>query len=194
MEHDRPISVLVVDDHPAVRAGVRALVDAEPGLLALDAVCDAFAAMPAVRSLRPDVVVLDYQLPGMDGLSLCRELLREPAPPAPLIYSAFAGEDMVVPAHIAGVRAIVDKTAEPRQLALAIRHLAAGETLLPAPTPELLQAAGHRVVAEDLPLLGMLVNGVGPRSVAQTLGIDGEGVEQRITRVLSRMVIRTPAT
>ncbi len=189
MEPQRPIRVLVVDDHPAVRAGVAALVDAEPGLIAVDAVGDAYAVPPAVQAKRPDVVVLDYQLPGVDGLSLCRAVTRQPLAPAVLVYSAFTSREMVVPAHIAGARAIADKAIEPRELTLMIRQLAAGENLLEAPAPDLMEAAAHRLDEEDVPLLGMLVGGVDPAGVAEVLGVSPEATERRVDRLLSRLVV-----
>jgi DNA-binding NarL/FixJ family response regulator len=181
--------VLVVDDHPAVRAGVAALVDAEPGLHTVEAVGDAFAVAPAVHAHRPDVVVLDYQLPGIDGLSLCRTLRSAPLPPAVLIYSAFASRDMIVPAHIAGAGALADKALEPRELTLMIRRLADGERLMESPTPDLLDAAGHRLPRQDLPLLGMLTNGVAASEIAEVLGLSVERAHARIDRLLARLVV-----
>lgn len=91
--------------------------------------------------------MLDYQPPSVDGLSLCRELTHGPVAPAVLIDSAFASEAMIVPAHLARTAAIADKATEPRELTARIRRVADGERLLPATTPELLEAAGHRLEA-----------------------------------------------
>lgn len=194
MDRQPQVTVLVVDDHPAVRAGLCTLIDAEPGLVSTGAAGDAFAVAPAVHQQRPDVVVMDYQLPGQDGMSLSRGLSRGPVPPAVLIYSAFADRDMVIPARIAGVRAIVDKGTPPRELAMAIRRVAAGEDLLPPAEPELLADAGHRLPPEDLPLLGMLFNRVATSEIAETLGCSGGDVETRVDAMLARLVVARSAT
>lgn len=190
----RAIGVLVVDDHPAVRAGVLALIEAEPGLAALGAVGDGFAVPPAVHKLRPDVVVLDYQLPGTNGLALCRQIRRGPIPPAVLIYSAFASSDMVVPALVAGAGAIADKSIEPRELTATIRRLAVGETLLSMPSRALLRAAAQRLEVDDAPLLEMVLGGVGVGHISASLSITSEEVDERIEMMLSRLVVRGGAT
>ncbi|MBA2348371.1 MAG: response regulator transcription factor [Solirubrobacterales bacterium] len=190
----RPITVLVVDDHPAVRAGVKALIDSEPGMNAVEAVGDAFAVGPAVHKLRPDVVVLDYQLPGLDGLSLCRQLRRGPVPPQVLVYSAFAGRDMEVPGWIAGAGAIADKNIEPRELTLLIRRLSAGERVLTPPEDELVEAAVHRLQAGDVPVLRGLVAGTSPAMVADELGLEPAALDEALDRILGRLVVaRDPA-
>ncbi len=190
----RPITVLVVDDHPAVRAGVKALIDAEPGMDAVEAVGDAFAVGPAVHKLRPDVVVLDYQLPGLDGLSICRQLRRGPVPPQVLVYSAFAGRDMEVPGWLAGAGAIADKNIEPRELTLLIRRLSDGERVMDAPEDELTEAAVHRLDAEDVPVLRGLVAGTAPATLAGELGLDPADLDEALDRILGRLVVaREPA-
>lgn len=193
MDPQRQVTVLVVDDHPAVRAGLCSLIDAEPGLVAMGSAGDPFAVPPAVHQQRPDVVVMDYQLPGQDGMSLSRQLARTTVPPAVLVYSAFADRDMVIPARIAGVRAIVDKATAPRDLALAIRQVAEGEDLLPPADPELLSEAGHRLPPEDLPILGMLFNEVPVAGIAETLACSRAEVEERIDHMLARLVVSRPA-
>ncbi len=194
MTRERPITVLVVDDHPAVRTGLCALIDAEPGLVALGSASDAFAVPPAIQRLRPDIVVMDYQLPGRDGISLSRELRRRPPCPAVVLYSAFADRAMVVPARIAGVRAIADKAIEPRDLTLLIRRVAAGEDLLPAPDADLLRDAGHRLRPDELPVLAMLMSGATTREIAELNGVTPEGVEAQVDRILARLVVSPTVT
>ncbi len=189
----RPVRVLVVDDHPAVRAGVTALVDAEPGLVAVDAVGDAFAVAPAIHAQRPKVVVLDYQLPGLDGLSVCRQIRRGLLAPCVVIYSAFAGRELLVAAHLAGAGAVVDKTAEPRELTLLIRRLAAGERLLAPVTGDLVEAAAHRLHSEDRPLLRRLLGGEPSARIAEAAGLAVAELDERVDRMLARLVVARSA-
>jgi DNA-binding NarL/FixJ family response regulator len=184
-----PIRVLVVDDHPAVRAGLCLLVDAEPGMHAVGSVPDAFGVAPAVHATGPDVVLMDYQLPGADGISLCRALRRGSAAPAVLLYTAFADESMLVPARLAGVGAIADKGLEPRALALLIRRLAAGEALLDEVTPELLDAAAAGVGPADEPILRAMAGGLPPARVAASAGLTLEELDGRVEAMLERLVV-----
>lgn len=189
MGPSQQITVLVVDDHPAVRAGLRALIDAEPGMTALGDVGDTFAVAPAVYRMRPDVVVLDYQLPGVNGLSLCREITSGIRPPAVLMYSAFASRAMVIPARIARASAIADKGIEPRELTVIIRRLAAGESLIADPSAELVATAAQRLDADDIPILELLLGGVPLSQIADQLAIAAVDLEQFVERMLARLTV-----
>ena len=84
------IRVLVVDDHPAMQAGLTAVLRAEPGLVPVGAVETEFELWPALTRTRPDVVLLDYHLTSSNGLALCRQVKRTLPPPAVLLFSAYA--------------------------------------------------------------------------------------------------------
>ena len=100
------IRILIVDDHPAMRTGLSAVLRAEPGLVPLDAVGSVGDLWPALHRTRPDVVVLDYHLPGDDGVPACRRLKRELPAPAVLLYSAYADAALAIPAVLAGDAAV----------------------------------------------------------------------------------------
>ncbi len=178
------IAVLVVDDHPAVRAGLRALIDAEQDMRAVGEASDEFTLMPALHRFEPDVVLLDYQLPGTNGIALCRRVKASMTPPRVVIYSSFVAQSMAVPARIAGADALVDKGVAPRDLAATIRRVAVGDGGVPEVTPESMALAADLLLAEDLPILGMLTNSVTPRDIATTLNISVEELDHRTQRIL----------
>lgn len=183
----RMIRVAVVDDHHAVRLGLRTALAAEPGFEPVGSAATAAEAAPLLYRTRPDVVLVDYHLPDVDGLSLCRRIKSDPPAPAVVLYSAFADPSMTVPAIVAGVDAIVHKSGQPRDLLDAIRRAARGETTIPEISEGLLEAAGHAVEAHDLPLLGMLIHRTAPAEVATTLRIQRSELDQRIASVLARL-------
>lgn len=185
----RLIRVVVADDHPAVRAGLRALLEAEPDLEPVGDAADAYEVPALIHRVRPDVIVLDYQLPGSDGITLCRELKRSPTAPAVVLYSAFVGPHMHVPARIAGVDAIVDKATPPRDLAMILRRIAAGESLAPAIEPDMLAIAGERLAPEDLPILAMLAHGSSHVEIADAMNLSPEELDGRIGRALGRLTV-----
>lgn len=179
------VSVLVVDDHPAVRAGLRALIDAEADMHAVGEASDEFSLTPAIRRCEPDVVLLDYQLPGANGITLCRRLKSTVNAPRVVIYSSFVAPSMTVPARIAGADGLVDKGVAPRELAAVIRRVAAGQAAVPDISPETMALAADLLLDEDLPILGMIANGVTPSDVASTLAISSEELEHRTARILA---------
>jgi DNA-binding NarL/FixJ family response regulator len=115
------IRVLVVDDHPVVRAGMEAVLRAEPGMVPVGGAVGPHDAVALVRRTRPDVVLVDARLGEHDGFELCRTLCREPAPPGVLVISADYGPRMVVAAQAAGARGAIDKATDLPELFDAIR-------------------------------------------------------------------------
>src|SRR6185436_1136271 len=106
------IRVLVVDDHPAVRQGIEAMLGHEDGIVCIGTAASAGEAhelWPAAERLPADVVVVDRHLPDEDGLSLCLWLRTRTPAPAVVIYSAFADEALVLPAVVAGACALIGK-------------------------------------------------------------------------------------
>jgi DNA-binding NarL/FixJ family response regulator len=181
------IRILLVDDHPAVRAGLLAVLRAEPGLVPLGAAGSVADLWPRLNATRPDVVVLDFHLPGVDGLDLCRQLKRTMPPPAVLLYSAFADASLGLAARLAGVDAVVHKGAPADELFDAIRRVARGETVLPPVPRELLEAAADRLDAEDLPVLDLAVDGTPPGEIAQILGLAPGELAARLDRMVARL-------
>jgi len=169
------IRVLVVDDHPAVRAGLTAMLADEPGIEPVgeaESASDAHEAWVA-SAKRPDVVLVDYHLPDEDGLSLCLSLKTADEPPAVVIYSASADEELALPAVVAGADGLVGKSSDPAELSDVVRAVAEGERRLPPVSPQSAATLGGRLDPQDLPILGMLRHGVPADEIAATLGVAG---------------------
>src|SRR5262245_23683354 len=181
------IRVAAVDDHHAVRLGLHAALQAEPGIEPVGSAASAEEAVPLLYRVRPDVVLVDYGLPGADGLTLCRRIKADPPAPGVVLFSAFADPSITVPAIVAGVDAVIHKAAPPRDLFAAIRAAARGETALPEISPALLEAAGQSLDPEDLPLLGMLIHRTAPADIAATLRIERAELDRRIAAMLGRL-------
>jgi DNA-binding NarL/FixJ family response regulator len=183
----RRTRIVVVDDHAAVRLGLERVLGREPGFRLVAAleherqVRDLTAREPA------DVLVLDYELAKGDGLVLCQRLKQCEQPPAVLIYSAYAGAALQVPAAIAQADALVSK-AEPVSVLLdAIRRIARGEHLIPPPSPDLLEAAIGRLDGADAPLASMLIQGATHREIAHALALHEQDVARRARRIVGRL-------
>lgn len=181
------IRILLVDDHPAVRAGLDAVLGQEPGLVPLGAACSSADLPPVLYRTRPDVVVLDYHLPGDDGLMVCLKLKAELPPPRVLLYSAYADASLTIPAVLAGADGIVHKGAPADEIVDAIRRVARGEPVLPPLSPDLLVSAGRRMDAEDLPILAMLLDHTPRHEVAAVLGLEPGVLPARIKSMIARL-------
>jgi len=128
------IRVLVVDDHPLFREAVSRLLERESDIRVIDKVGSANEAAAAVGRLRPDVVLLDVELPDASGIEVVRHLARLGNPPPALMVSAFPESGRVVAAMKAGARGYVAKTIEGQSLVEAVRAIASGATMFDAAT------------------------------------------------------------
>jgi DNA-binding NarL/FixJ family response regulator len=183
----RTLRVLVVDDHPALRAGLEGLLSNEPGVECVGALDSTDGLLAAVHDLRPDVVVLDYALGADDGLTTCFRLKQQPHTAAVVLYSAYVDGVFAVPAAIAQADATVSKSAPIDQLLNAIHATAAGIRLRRRLDPELIQAASARLLAEDLPIATMLLGATSVADIADTLGTTVADVRNRALRVIGRL-------
>ena len=176
------MDIVLVDDHPAIRAGLRGLIEDEDDLRVAASAATAREGFEAIADTRPGLALIDLHLPDDDGLSLCLRTRGLPAPPRVIIYSAFADSGLAVRAAIAGAEAVLPKATPPRALVDALRD-GVSQTL----DAHALRAIGERLDPDDLPILGMLAHGVGTQEVATTLGLDPEWLDARRWAMLARL-------
>ncbi|WP_412169229.1 response regulator [Curtobacterium flaccumfaciens pv. flaccumfaciens] len=124
------LTIVLADDQELVRAGFRVILESEPGFRVVGEAADGAGAVEAVQQLRPDVVCLDVQMPGVDGLEAARRIAALPAPPAVLILTTFDSDDALFQALEAGASGFLLKNASPERLIDAVRTVAAGDALL----------------------------------------------------------------
>jgi DNA-binding NarL/FixJ family response regulator len=179
--------LLLVDDHPAVRAGLRDVLEDQPDFEVVAAVATAEEALAVAEGEPIDVAVVDYQLQGRNGLWVSRKLKRLPEPPGVLIYSAYADGVLISAAVVAEADAIVSKGGLGAELCDAIRSVARGRQLLP-PVPHWLgDALRRRLDHEEQAIFGMLLAGIKPAEIAETLGLSEVGLESRLWSMLRRL-------
>lgn len=139
------VRILVVDDQALVRAGFRTILDSEPGLEVVGEAADGHAAIAAVAELDPDVVCMDVQMPGMDGLEATRRLVADRGTrPAVVVLTTFNREDYLFQALEAGASGFLLKNSSPEQLIDAVQVVARGDALLsPDVTRRVIEAASR---------------------------------------------------
>ena len=181
------IHLALLDDHPAVLAGLRRLIEHEHDLLIVGAAPSAPQLARQLGEERPDVLIVDHDLARSDGLSHCRRVKDRPDPPAVIVYSAFASQALALAARVAHADAVVNKTEPVSSLLAAIRSVAAGETVLPAIPREAYTTATARLPDEDLPVLAMLLGGESLPAIADALHTDRAEVAWRAQRIIGRL-------
>jgi DNA-binding NarL/FixJ family response regulator len=138
--------VVIVDDDPMVRTGLRLILGGEPDLDLAGEAGDGRQAMAVLRELRPDIVLMDIRMPGQDGLTTTELLLAEPDPPRILVLTTFDADDLVLRALRLGADGFLLKDTPPPRMIEAVRAAARGEPVLsPSVTRQVIAAAagGH---------------------------------------------------
>lgn len=184
--------LLIVDDHAAVRAGLREVLADEADFEVVAAVGTAEAAMLVAEGESIDVAVVDYQLGGRNGLWLSRKLKRLPRPPAVLVYSAFTDGVLAAAGVVAEADGIVSKGGLGSELCDAIRRIARGGRVLPLMPSWLGEALRRRLAPEEQAIFGMLLAGIEPSEIAETLGLSTAGLESRLWAMLRRLEAPPP--
>lgn len=194
------LRVLLVDDEPLVRAGLRAILDAEPDLAVVGEAGDGAEVAALVTRLRPDVVLMDVRMPAVDGLAATRHLLTTLAePPRVLVLTTFANDDYVYEALRAGASGFLLKRSHPEEIIRAVRVMAGGESLLfPAAIREL--AAAHsrsradprfaRLTDREAQILRLVARGLSNMDIANELVVGVETVKTHVGNLLAKLGAR----
>jgi DNA-binding NarL/FixJ family response regulator len=180
------IRVAMLDRHPTVRAGLDAFLRAEPDIDYVGGAADRYELWPLLRRTHPNVVVLEHG-PGTDGLDLCLRVTAAPHAPRVVIFASELGADAVVPATLAGARAIVDKRAPRRELLEAIRAVAAGERVLPAIHPRFQARAAARLGSRDRAIFAMRLAGTTTADIAAVAGLDASDVRTSLAAIVGAL-------
>ncbi|MEV4009999.1 BTAD domain-containing putative transcriptional regulator [Nonomuraea angiospora] len=194
-----PLRVVVADDQALVRAGVRAMLDAEPGVTMVGEATNGEEAIALVAATGPDVVLLDIQMPHLDGLAAARRILSENRPPKVIMMTTFGSDENLYAALRAGVSGFILKTSAPEQFLAAIRAASAGDALIdPTITTRLIAGFAGRVdpasppalaglADSQLDVLKLVARGLTNRQIGQTLSLSEEEVAIMVKSLLEHL-------
>jgi DNA-binding NarL/FixJ family response regulator len=184
------IKVLIVDDHPAVRRGLRTFLELAGDLRVTGEAADGPTALDLIVETEPDVVLLDMVLPGMDGVEVLRELRRRELPARVLVVTSFTDRGRLLPAVRAGARGYLSKDVDPNALVAAVRSVAAGHLLLePEVAAGLLGAPPEEpaLTARERDVLALLAEGRSNREIARALVVAEKTVKTHVSSILLKL-------
>ncbi|MGV9805856.1 response regulator [Micromonospora chersina] len=202
------IRVLLADDQALMRAGFRALLDAEDGVEVVGEATDGASAVQLSRRLRPDVVLMDVQMPGLDGIEATRRLAADPdlAGVRVLMLTNYGLDSYVFAALRAGASGFLLKDADPADLLQAIAVVARGDALLaPAVTRTLISefvaasppadpTAGRDVLtAREREIVGLVARGLGNDEIAERMVISPLTAKTHVNRAMTKLHCRDRA-
>jgi NarL family two-component system response regulator LiaR len=194
----RRIRVLIADDHPLVRDGVRSLLKTQPDMELVGEAANGVEAVELARELRPDIILLDMVMPKMDGLQALAQIKKDNPEARILVVTSFADDEKVFPAIKGGALGYILKEAPPLMLAQAIRDVSAGELWL-HPTIARKVIDEMRQPSEDLPptpepltqreleVLKLIARGLSNQDIAAELVISVATVSYHVSNILSKL-------
>lgn len=196
------IRVLLIDDQVLLRSGIRAILESEPGIEVVGEGGDGQAALDLTAALKPDVVCLDVQMPGMDGLTAASRLAELPDPPAILMLTTFNRDDYLFAALEHGASGFLLKNSSPERLIEAVQVVARGDALLsPDVTRRVIEHFTDRSNVEPSPaveqlterereVLELIARGLSNSEIAKLLFLGEATVKTHVSKVLLKLGLR----
>ena len=198
------IRVVVADDQEVVRAGFAALLDTQPDIAVVGTAADGAEAVLLSREHRPDLVLMDVRMPGMDGIEATRQLLADGGGPRVLVLTTFDLDEYVYDALAAGAGGFLLKDVTAERLFDAVRVVAAGEALLaPAVTRRLIGEFARlrprrpsspgplaSLTARETEVLRLVAEALTNAEIAERLVVSEETVKTHVSRVLGKLGLR----
>jgi DNA-binding NarL/FixJ family response regulator len=196
-----PITVLIADDHPLMRQGIRLTLAGESRVSIVGEAANGEEVLECVGFLKPDIVILDLDMPGRDGLSVVRELTRRGWETGVIILTLHTGADLIAEAMELGVRGYIIKSSAVVEVVEAVRRVAGGGSYLSQEAIEALQAGrkGKDLPEEllqlspmELRLIREIAQGKTSREIAAMLDLSGRTIENYRTRICGKLRLAGP--
>lgn len=187
------ITILLVDDHQLVRAGLRALLESVDDLRVIGEAGDGDAAVDLAVAERPDVVLMDLSMPRVDGVEATRRLAAAGVDTRVVVLTSFADQPRVQAALAAGAVGYLLKDSDPRDVISAVRQAAAGHVPIDARVAQALlpgsqtPAAGHTLSGREAEVLSLVAQGMANKQIARQLGISERTVKAHLGKVFRQI-------
>jgi DNA-binding NarL/FixJ family response regulator len=191
------ISVLIADDHPVFRQGLRALLDGVPDIELIGEAADGDEAVTAALKLKPDVVLMDVRMPGLNGIDATRRIVAADSGIGILVLTMFEDDDSVFAAMRAGARGYLLKGSEQEEVMRAIRSIASGEAIFgPAIARRLIgyfssasTEAFPELTAREREVLELIAQGRNNQAIADELVLSLKTVRNHVSNVFNKLQV-----
>jgi DNA-binding NarL/FixJ family response regulator len=188
------VRVVLVDDHAVIRNGLAQLLDGTEGLEVVGQAADGDEALDVVRTTRPDVVVMDLQMPRVDGVEGTRRILAEGLGAEVVVLTSFSDAARIAAALDAGAVGYLLKDSEPEVLVAGVRSVSRGESPIDTKVARHLLAvrnetarAAHRLSVRETEVLTLVRSGLANKQIARRLGISERTVKAHLTSTFQRI-------
>ena len=192
-----PIRVLIADDHPVVRSGLRALMETEPGMEVVGEAADGEEAIEKTSQLQPDVVLLDLMMPKVNGVEAIEGIRHRSPDVRLLVLTSFAQDEFLFPAIKAGALGYLLKDSSPEELLEAIRRVNEGESSLhPAiarklvrefAQPSVKNEPADPLTERENEVIGLLASGLSNQEIASSFSISERTVGKHVSNILDKL-------
>ena len=184
------IRVLVADDHPVVRHGLCTMLEIEDDFVVVGRAADGEEAVEQARLTRPDIILLDVQMPRMDGIEALRRIRADDPQARVIVLTTYRNEDYIFPSLAAGASGYLLKDASREELAEAIRAVARGESLLDPQVAETVNRPGPRgdpLTARELEVLMLMAEQMSNAQIAEKLFVSENTVKTHVSNILAKL-------
>lgn len=191
IETSDPIRILLVDDHPVVRAGLASMLSTIPGLAVCGAASSGEEALELIDAEQPDVLLLDLRMPGMNGVELLKAIRTVPFPPKALVLTSYESDEEIYRAIEAGAHGYLLKSTPQAELVAAIQAIYEGRHYIP---PRIAARLAERMVRSaltqrELEILEMVVRGLTNKQIGNALRISENTARNHINSIIRKLEV-----
>lgn len=191
MKNHNPIRILIIDDHPVVCAGLTSMLSAQPGFEVMGSAAGGEEALAYLKRNKPNVILLDLRMPGMDGIAVLHALKGIESPPAAIILTSFEKEEDIYRSIRAGAQGYLLKDTSESEMVAAIMTVDAGERYIPRRVSA--QLANRMLRADltgrELSILELLAEGSTNKEIAVGLKISDNTVRHHVNNIMDKLKV-----